>query len=139
MRLIPQPTTTGRPPAQTPVSYHHHHGRQQDRLELATKYASETDISTRFTRIYNKGVATSTRGVAEGFEIHVNLENGLWGFCGTGARSAADCSMAGICFDDTSQCTDNGKGSGCGFTGREDFGTVSWCVPSEVRGGVGGV
>jgi len=70
-----------------------------------TPYASESTIDTRYDQVYENGNPTSIRGAQGGFEIHVNLKKGLWGFCSQDASNANNCMMVGVCYDDTDRCT----------------------------------
>lgn len=79
----------------------------------------DDSVVTSMDTIYLNGIPTATRTANSGYDITVDLQNGLWGFCPTSVIAATDCGLAGSCVDSHS-CSD-----GCGFTGL-DLTTFTW-------------
>jgi hypothetical protein len=76
-----------------------------------------TAVVTKFSTVFNRGDASRPRSAASGFDIRVDVANGVWGFCATSKPN--QCGMAGICFDSA------GCSTGCGPS-NPSLGTLSW-------------
>lgn len=80
---------------------------------IAQSYAS------RYAQIHNQR-DSATRLPATNFEVQVDFNRGLWGFCGDKEDDAGRCFMPGVCYDED-KCKD-----GCSVGGVKNPSTASW-------------
>lgn len=79
----------------------------------------DQEMITRMATVYYNGVSSAERTAEPGYDITVDVQNSLWGFCPTTVDTATDCGLAGSCVDSHS-CSD-----GCFLTGS-GLTTVTW-------------
>ncbi|CCC05437.1 hypothetical protein SMACR_12819 [Sordaria macrospora] len=98
---------------------------------LITPPASVTSsIATRYSKVINQA-NMATRGAASGFQIMVDFNRGLWGFCGEKEQIVGNCALSGVCYDEES-CKD-----GCGDLSRKDL-RVARCSRADASGSTTG-
>ncbi|KAK3949485.1 hypothetical protein QBC32DRAFT_35582 [Pseudoneurospora amorphoporcata] len=84
-------------------------------------------FASRYTQIHNQQ-SSATRFPATGFQIQVDFNRGLWGFCGTAEGDVGRCWMPGVCYDQDN-CQD-----GCGPSNNgQDLRTIT-CSSKDPSG-----
>ncbi|KAK1775288.1 hypothetical protein QBC45DRAFT_10818 [Copromyces sp. CBS 386.78] len=84
-------------------------------------------FASRYTQIHNQQ-SSATRFPATGFQIQVDFNRGLWGFCGTAEDDVGRCWMPGVCYDQDN-CQD-----GCGPSNNgQDLRTIT-CSSKDPSG-----
>lgn len=81
--------------------------------------SDDLEMVTRMFTVFRNGDSSSQRTAESGYDITVDVQNSVWGFCPTTVNTATNCDLAGSCVDSHS-CSDGCFLTGLGLT------TITW-------------